>query len=157
MPVRVGSLRLGAVELPGLVAVLSEQRSGVYAEDYVSGNLGQEVLSLFNLVIDYSRQQIIFERNLRENRLLAYDRSGMALDETGDGIEVVAVVAGGAAAAAGIASGNRILTVDGAPTKEMSVARVRAKLRQSAGVSVRLRVKSDKGTREITLVLRDLL
>lgn len=157
MPVRVGSLRLGAVELPGLIAVLSEQRSGVYAEDYVSGNLGQEVLSLFNLVIDYSRQRIILERNLRKSRLLAYDRSGMALDETGDGIEVVDVVAGGPAAAAGIASGNRILAVDGEPTTEMSVARLRAKLRQSAGVSVRLRVKSDKGAREITLVLRDLL
>jgi hypothetical protein len=42
---------------------LSQQKGGFDADRYVSGNIGLGILKQFNLIFDYSRQQIILEKN----------------------------------------------------------------------------------------------
>jgi len=52
-----------AVEAYNLSTRLSQQKGGFDADRYVSGNIGLGILKQFNLVFDYSRQQIILEKN----------------------------------------------------------------------------------------------
>ncbi len=65
---RVGSFALfgadgrPAVEVHSLKTRLSQQKGGFDADRYVSGNIGIGILQQFNLIFDYSRQQIIFEK-----------------------------------------------------------------------------------------------
>jgi C-terminal processing protease CtpA/Prc len=80
---------------------------------YVAGNVGAGVLKRFNITFDYPHQQLIFEPNANHDKPDVFDRSGMWLNQSADGFEVMDVIPGGPAATAGIKIGDRVLTIDG--------------------------------------------
>ena len=88
---RAGSLTLlGADGRPALqvhdpVTRLSLQKGGFDADRYVSGNVGIEILKQYNLIFDYSRQQIIFEKNRNYGKKDVYNRTGLQLKRNGLG------------------------------------------------------------------------
>lgn len=142
-PARVGSLRLGAVEVPVVWAGLSTATRGAFAREGVAGNVGAGVLSRFTVTLDYARQRVILEPNGRFPVPVEPDRSGLWLHLAADGraFEVKEVVPGSAAARAGLAPGDRILEVDGRSPPGLSLHAVRVALRAAPGTPVRLRVK----------------
>ena len=104
---RAKVLRLGKVEVHDPVTELSLQKKGAFVNPYVAGNVGAGVLKRFNITFDYQHQQLIFERNANYGQPDVFDRSGMWLNQSGETLEVMDVVAGGPAAAAGLKTGDR--------------------------------------------------
>src|SRR5262249_34075811 len=104
------------------------------------------------------RQQMIFERNARYGQPDTFDRAGMCI-LLGDGaFEVVDVIAGGAAHAAGVKAGDRILRVDGKGAGELKLSALRKALRaRPPGTRVQLLVESGGKRREVELALRELV
>lgn len=182
---RVGSLELGKVEVRDLVARLSTQRAGILATGSSAALVGPDVLAQFTLVVDYSRRQLVFERNASFGRRDTYDRAGMWLGQevpaaapgkapcedsggaskggnvgraSGGAFTVLDVIAGGPAAEAGLAVGDRVLSVDGTCASTLLLPAVRARFKSDApGTRVRLLVDSAKGRHEVVVTLRDLV
>jgi len=72
--------------------------------------------------------------------------------------EVIDVVAGGPAAAAGLKVGDSILAVDGRTPEKLSLPEARLRSHtQPPGTEVRLRVASGDVAKEVVLVLKDLV
>ncbi len=156
--VRAGVLKLGGVTVDGPLADLSLQTKGGFIDPYVAGNVGAGILKRFNIVFDYGRQQLIFERNANYGNPDGYDRAGMWLNLSADAFQVMDVTAGGAAAEAGIKVGDKVLAVDGQTAAQLSLPALRAKLRSDPpGTKVRLSVESGGQRRDIVLTLRDLI
>jgi hypothetical protein len=152
---RAGTLTLGGVSVNQPVAYLSLQQKGSFADVYLAGNVGYGVLKQFNITFDYPRQQIFFEKNADYGRPDVADRSGMWLERTNAGFEVVDVVAGSAAEEAGIKAGDVIVAIDGKPTSAWQLAGARERLKSAPGTHVRVGIERTKHA--IDLKLRDLV
>lgn len=156
--IRMKSLRLGPIEVKDVVTDLSLQTKGAFTDPYVAGNVGAGVLKRFNLVFDYGRQTIVFERNANADDRDIYDRSGMWLNVKEAAFEVMDVTPGGAAEAAGLRAGDRILAVDGKSAAEVGLVALRDRFRsEAAGTEIELRVQSDRVGRLVTLKLKELI
>ena len=155
---RAKVLRLGGVEVDAPMVDLSQQKKGSFTDPYVAGNVGAGVLKRFNVTFDYGHQQMIFEPNANALRPDTWDRAGMWLNSASDGFEVMDVVAGGSAEAAGVKVGYRIAAIDNTPVEKLSLSAVRERFRtEPAGTAVKLTVLEGGKRREVTLVLRDVV
>lgn len=155
---RAKLLKLGSVEVPSPVTSFTLNRKGSLADRYVAGNVGGGVLRRFTVTFDYSRQTIWFAPNESFAAPDNYDRAGLWINRAEDGFEVEDVVAHGPAAEAGVKVGDTIVAIDGRSPSELSLAEVRTRLRDSApGTPVRLTVRSGGETREVAVVLRELV
>jgi hypothetical protein len=156
--VHASDLKLGGVEVDAPVVDLSQQKKGSFTDPYVAGNVGAGVLKRFNVTFDYGHQKIIFEPNANAALPDVCDRAGVWLNRAADGFEVMDVVAGGPAEAAGVRVGNRIAAIDGTPAENLALPAVRERFRTDpVGQAVKLTVLEHGERREVTLVLRDLV
>jgi hypothetical protein len=154
---RAKVLRLGTVEVSNPVTELSLQQKGAFSSPYVAGNVGAGVLKRFNITFDYPHQQLIFERNANYDKADVFDRSGMWINLSSDAFEVVDVIVGGPAAAAGLKVGDKIQTIDGRPVSQLSLPDVRLRFKSDEpGTKVHLTIQSGGSTRELNLILKDL-
>ncbi|HYJ46238.1 MAG TPA: aspartyl protease family protein [Pyrinomonadaceae bacterium] len=156
--VRTLKLKLGAVEVTNLVARLSLQRSSSLTSSDHAALVGPDVLKQFTTIFDYSRRQIIFEKNAEYGKPDSYDRAGMWFGLEGDHFEVIDVMAGGPAAEAGLKVGDHILTIDGqsVTTLDLPSARLRFK-NDPVKERIRLTIEHGGQRREVVLTLRDLV
>ncbi|HEV2008088.1 MAG TPA: PDZ domain-containing protein, partial [Burkholderiales bacterium] len=152
---RAGALTLGDIAVTRSVTYLSQQKQGAFADVYLAGNVGYGVLKQFNITFDYPRQQLFFEKNADYGRPDIADRSGMWLERTERGFEVVDVVAGSAADEAGLKAGDLIVAIDGKPFSAWLLPDARARLKEAEGT--RVRVSIERAKRQIELKLRDLV
>jgi hypothetical protein len=74
---RAKEVRIGEVVVRDLVVRLSTQKTGLTTSSAMAGLIGPDVLSQFDLTVDYSRNRLIFEKNKRYGRRDTYDRAGM--------------------------------------------------------------------------------
>ncbi|MBI3662207.1 MAG: aspartyl protease family protein [Acidobacteria bacterium] len=155
---RAKVLKLGSVSVENPVTELSLQKKGAFTDPYAAGNVGAGVLKRFNIVFDYGKQQMIFERNANATKPDTFDRAGMWMNLADGVFEVIDVIAGGPAAEAGIKPGDRILSINGKTPAQLSLPAARVKLKSDPpGTKVRVKVKTGEQTREATIVLRDLV
>jgi hypothetical protein len=115
----VASTRLTRVGLGGTVfrdVPVDTDRSdvGAFERTQAAGNLGAQLLCRHRLIVDGSRMQIHLEPIAeRVRQPFARNRSGLAVAHRGSNLEVMHVVAGSPAAAAGFVVGDRIRKIDG--------------------------------------------
>jgi hypothetical protein len=155
---RAGVLRLGGVVIERPVTELSTQTKGSFTDTYVAGNVGGEILKRFNLILDYTKQTLIFERNPAQSSPYAFDRSGLWFNRAGAGFEVIDVIPGGPAALAGIKVGDVVLEIDGRDPEALPLPEARREFRtRPAGTTLRLTVRTGAETRKVDLTLKDLV
>ena len=151
---RVATLQLGDITVQKPVTSLSLQDRGALADPDLAGNIGFGILRQFNITFDYPNSVLYFEKNANYGHPDVYDRSGLWLERGAKGYDVVDVVAGGPAAAAGIKAGDLIVGINGKAWTAMPLSAVRAELRAAPGRKVRL--KMDTGPERI-VTTRDLI
>lgn len=145
-PAQGGSFRLGEVEVPDVPLDLFAGEAGAFADRYVAGNVGGGVLKRFTVTFDYGRKRMILEPDPAAAVPEGHDRAGLWINRAGDGFRVEDVTAGGPAAEAGLAVGDRITAVDGRAATELSLSAVRQRFRsEPPGTRVRLTVAGEGG------------
>jgi hypothetical protein len=155
---RAEVLKLGDVTVRAPVTELTLQQKGAFTDPYVAGNVGAGVLKRFNIVFDYGRKRMIFEKNANYAKADAFDRAGMWMNEGEGGFEVMDVFAGSPAAQAGIRVGDTIVAVDGRPVASVTLPGLRQRFRTDPpGTKVTLEVRTAGTEREVSLTLRDLV
>ena len=65
---RASTLQIGNVTVRDLVIRLSAQKTGLTTSSATAGLIGPDLLSQFDLIIDYARTRIIFEKNKNYGR-----------------------------------------------------------------------------------------
>ncbi len=112
--VRTHNLEIGdQIVMHGLTAELLQDSGGMGAEQGVSGNIGGAALKQFNILFDYPQQKIYFERNSHFGKREAFNRTGLALRITPQGLRVMSIFQDSPAAEAGIAPGDIIIAING--------------------------------------------
>jgi len=149
------TLEIGGFTIPDVVTDLSAQTKGAFADPYYGGNIGAAVWKRFTLTFDYARQTLTLAPNAQFAIHETYDRSGTFLLAPGGKITVVDVRAGTPAAAAGLARGDTIVSIDGKDAGAMGLAAVRDAFRGADGTAIVLSVTGAGGARTVTLTLHD--
>jgi hypothetical protein len=152
---RVSALQIGPFTLAHPTVSFGTQTKGAFANPLLSANLGGEVWKRFTVTFDYPHSAVLLAPNATYGRPFTYDRSGLFLIDNNDAYTVLDARAGTPAAQAGLAKGDVILSVDGAPATNQTLAQLRARFMGTAGTVVRLHVKNASGERDVTLTLRD--
>jgi predicted aspartyl protease len=159
-PVRLKQVKLGDAVISDVAGELFTGDKGAFADPESSANLGGGILRRFAVTFDYRDRKMFLEPEAGVPRDV-YDRAGMFLRRAGDALGVLSVVPGGPAARAGIAVGDRIVAIDGAPASSRSLAAWRAVL-SGGEIGGRRALTVEAGApggprRECTLVLAELL
>ncbi|MCE9523384.1 MAG: PDZ domain-containing protein, partial [Alphaproteobacteria bacterium] len=156
--VRGKRFAMGAAFVDAPVVELSQNKSGSLADAYVSGNVGAGVLKKFNIVWNYSRHEIFFEKNKLHAERDVYDRAGFWAN-LGDGVfDVVDVVAGAPADAAGLKVGDRIVSANGKKAgTELTLPDLRLLKKAPAGTNLILEILRAGQRLTINIMLKDLV
>lgn len=159
---RIPRLALGsgghALATDSLIAGLSV--GGTLRSTWYDALLGADFLRRYLVIFDYPHHQLVLEPRVPAIPIAEYDMSGMFLLAEGADRSTYVVgdlVKGGPAAAAGIAVGDELISVDGQPTAAITLGSVRQRLKAGAGRALRVEVERE-GTRTVHVVtLRRLL
>lgn len=154
--VRVPSFTFGKASARGIVARLSLQKSGGFADPHIAGSIGTGVLRRFHVFIDYGQHMFWLEPMAQAPD--RFDRAGLWLGRRGAQFEVFDVIAGGPAEAAGLRKGDIVLAIDRRRTESLDLFRTREQLRDPA-FNDPLLFDYERGGRrgQATVILRDLL
>ena len=155
---RGDTLAIGPMAINGPVVELSTDTKGGFAETSLAGNIGAGILKRYVVTLDYEHSVMHLKPVTKPvSDLDTFDRSGMWINLADDGgFAVVDVTQNAAAAEAGLRAGDEIVAVNGKPTSSLKLYDVRRMLRdEAAGTAVKLAVRRDGGTSDVTLTLRD--
>ncbi len=155
---RIPSLQIGPYAIANSVASFGYQNAGVFGDPFNPANVGGAIWRRFDLTFDYAHQQLLLARNAAFNEPFSYDRSGLFLIDSDGAYTVLDVLPGSPAAAAGVAKGDVLLAINGAPASAQSLAALRTLLSGAAGSLVRIHLRGPAGhERDATLKLADYI
>ncbi len=153
---RIPTLQIGPFAITNSIASFTYQSQGTFADPFNPANIGGAVLNRFSVTFDYAHQQLLLAKNAQFGAPFTYDRSGLFLIDENSAYTVLSVLPGTPAAAAGLAKGDILLTVNGAPAANESLAALRAQLSAPVGTTVRLHIRGPRGVeRDAMLKLAD--
>jgi hypothetical protein len=124
------------------------------------GSIGAEILKRFNIIIDYPHNLLLFKKNKYFRNEFLYNSSGMELVALLPGLPlyiVDAIEPGSAADMCGIKTGDRIVTVDGTDTKELSLSELIKKFETTRECKLKMTVERNGIELKKTMYLRKLI
>ncbi|MFY9663635.1 MAG: aspartyl protease family protein [Candidatus Cybelea sp.] len=153
---RIPTLQIGPYTISNTIASLTYQSQGAFADPFTPANVGGAIWRRFDVTFDYAHSQLLLAKNANFDTPFGYDRSGLFLIDANGAYTVLSVFSGTPAAAAGLAKGDVIVTVNGAPAAGTSLAGLRTLLAGPSGSVVHLHIRGPAGhERDATLVLKD--
>lgn len=155
---RGGEFLLGGIRISHPVITMQSTAGSPNSVKGDDGNIGGAILRRFTVTFDYAHYTMYLRPNKSFSKPFDYDRSGMWINQGDGGFEVEAILANGPAATAGLRVGDVIVSVDGTPAGQMTLSGWRQSLcEEGPGTRVRLGVRRAKVTKQIDLVLRNLI
>ncbi len=155
-PARLGVLRMGSIEVTGLVGDLSSTDKGALALADYGAILGGGVLRRFSMGINYDAKRLYLVPNAESTQADAFDRSGLWLQAEDGALRVADVAPTSAGARAGLRRDDRIVMISGEPIATRKLADWRALLRERpVGTRVGIRYLRDGRQVDTELVLGD--
>ena len=141
---RVARLQIGAIKFDEPITSFSESKSGATAMDSYDGTIGGEILSRFNVTLDYPHHEMILEPNANLTEPFRADASGLILTASGKDfatITIHGVIANSPAAAAGLREGDEILEVDDKDAKSIGLDGLRNIFHENGDYHLQIRVR----------------
>lgn len=156
---RGGDLVLDGVRIASPLAEFSIDKGGAGGADAFPNNVGGGLLKRFVVTLDYDHQLIYLKPiEGKVADLDTFDRSGMWINQSAQGFQVVAVGRGTPADVAGLRVDDVITAVDQVPARSLRLYQVRQRLRNDPpGTTVTLAIRRAGIAHTVTLSLRDLI
>ena len=134
---RIESFELAGYEIESPICGFSQDQSGAGADRHNAGLLGGRILERFTVTIDYPGKQMIFEPQDDYKRAFRQNWSGISFEAGGRGdwhsFRVWDVMPDSPGGKAGIAVGDELVSIDGRPASEFTVATLRDYLMDRQG------------------------
>lgn len=124
------------------------------------GIIGNDLLSRFNLILDFPGEVLYVQPNRHFKTNYNYDRSGLSLIATGTNLNkmiVSYVLKNSPGDETGILEGDEIVSINGNPTAILRLNGCLDKLQGKPGKKMRLRIKRNGEKLVKVLVLRELI
>lgn len=154
---RIKSLQIGNFTIPSPVTGLSLADQGAFATTKTAGNIGGGLLKRFKVIFDYANNQMILEKNENFDLPDRYNMSGLFLIGEEGKIKVYSVIKDSPADEANIKASDQILTINNSSVNNYSLQQIRDLLNRKEGTKVRLDIESRGETREVELILKELI
>jgi hypothetical protein len=147
---RLKALSIGSALVQGPIALLIRTASGASRTE-PDGYLGNEFFRRFLLTLDYPHMRLLLEPNQHYHDAPApYDGSGLGIEEKDSRLVVTAIAPRSAAARAGVALQDILISLDGEPASGITPERIQEKLCRLTGKSV---VQIQRGDHVLTFTL----
>ena len=157
-PTRIAALELGGVAAPKVVAYLQTGDRRAPGARVIAGRIGGRLLARFSVTLDYLRRELILEPNAALATPDPYDRSGLWLNLDGEDLIIDALQPNGPGARAQLQQHDRIVSLDGVPATQLTLAGVRRTLAESpAGTRIKITARRDSKVVYATVVLADIV
>ena len=156
---RIAGLEVGGLRLTNLVSTFPDSAfQNPRGMDSRNGNLGSGFMGRFNVTLDMPGERVFMAPNRRFTEPFEWDMTGVRFDlDTLGTLAATEVLPGSPGALAGIAPGDLLVAVDGAPADARSLQKQRASFRQPGRVIVfRLRGK-DGVERDVRVTTKRLV
>jgi hypothetical protein len=152
------SFSFGDQKIEDLPIGISQATKGIQSNPDVSGIIGNQILSMFNMTIDVPGKMLYLTKNSNFGKELNVNCSGIDLQLAKDKKKVLIhqVFEDSPASEAGINVNDELVEVNGKPVSQYDLPDILAMLRVP-GDEVDLLVKSSGETRNVTLKLRSLI
>lgn len=121
---RIKGIIIDKFEINEPIISLSSDRKGVMSRIDISGLIGNEILSRFNVIFDYSHKQLILKSTGSIHNPMEYNMSGMFIYAGGYNFEqkyIYDIIPESSADEAGIKAGDQIKAIDGLDASEISI------------------------------------
>jgi PDZ domain-containing protein/aspartyl protease len=112
---RMKKMEIGPYSWTSPLVILSGAETGGLASEDYAGNIGNEIFERFRCTLDYEHRMLYLEPGKRFRKADRFSRAGVQLARFGDTVRAMQVLAGSAAATAGIQDGDEVVSVDGKP------------------------------------------
>jgi hypothetical protein len=125
-----------------------------------NGLVGNEILSRFNLIIDFTNEKMYVQPNRYFKETFTYDRSGIALIAGGVNLKqflVQDILENSPAEEAGVKIGDEILSMNWFPVRYFTLGSMNDKLQGRIGKTIRLVVNRNGKKIKISFKLKELI
>jgi len=158
------SVQFNTIEFAGwtiedpLISIPPGKGQGAFADEALTGNIGNSLLRHFVIYLDYKNERMIVEKGDHFGHIPPRDKSGLQIKKRPDGeLEVMFVAEGTPAFKAGFKAGDIIRSVNGIDSKYLGgLIPVREMLREKPGTKYKIQVIREGKSKMLRLVLRDL-
>lgn len=145
---RVHRFELGEYAFEDVIAGYPDTASirWVIKGDTTYANLGAEILSRFNVTLDYTNYKLYLRKNGSFNKPFLYNTSGIeavALGPKFNIYEIVYVRPGSPAQKADLRVGDELLVVNGMDVSQLDIGSVHAVLNREPGKRIRVQVRRE--------------
>jgi hypothetical protein len=133
--------------------------AGAFGMREETGNIGNNILRHFVLYLDYSKQQVIFEKGADFDREFPEGKTGLGLVAADSGgIEVFYVSPATPAEKAGFRKGDVVVSINDIPVESFAgVIAISELFKAKAGTEYAIEISREGKTRQLKLKLEDLL
>ena len=125
-----------------------------------NGLLGSEILSRFNMIIDFNNEKLYLQPNRYFPVAFSYDRSGITLIASGTDLKkflIQDVLENSPAYEAGVRTGDEITKINGFTSRFFTLSAINSKLQAKIGKTVRLTLRRNGEKIKVKLKLRELI
>ncbi len=155
---RVSLLTIGKFKIKNPFTFFSQDTAGATANAELIGNIGEQIVSRFKVLLDYGSKRIILEPNARFAEPFDHAISGLSLQAEGANyrtFRVLEVLENSPASEAGLQKNDVILAVDGKPATEFTLSKLSEMFERAA--SYKLTVLRGEQRLQVTLKPRRLV
>lgn len=159
---RVQSLEFADFDLGNVVTSFqkSDSTMNYRAMNDRNGILGNQILKRFEITIDYWNEKVYLKPNRLYPTSFKYDRSGLVILASGEGLDrftVRRVLPDSPAERAGLQEGDVILKINGLPTRSFTMENINHILQKKVGKKIKLIVKREGEREKFVFRLEELL
>ena len=159
---RIHAFKIGSNTLGNFVSHFQELYNELDS-NYINGRnglIGSDILSRFNIIIDFNKDKVYFQTNKLFKRKFSYDKSGLVIIANGTNLNkfiIYDVDANSPALEADLRKGDEILKINRFPAHFFQLANLNFKFQKKAGTKIRLVILRDGKKLVKNIVLRDLI
>ncbi|MFZ9046529.1 MAG: aspartyl protease family protein [Cyclobacteriaceae bacterium] len=155
---RVASFSVGNVRVDQMPIGISQVNSGLQGDKRVAGIIGNRLLKQYNVTVDIKSSSLYLSPNQSAGAPIPVNCSGLdvQMNEEQSDVLIHRVFEGSSAEEAGISVNDILVQIDGMDASELGLMNVR-KILKTPGKMVKLTLKSARDTKEVELMLKELI
>jgi Aspartyl protease/PDZ domain len=155
---RISGLKIGRFLIDNPITMFSTDSKGALASSAMQGNIGEQIMSRFKILLDYEHSRIILEPN--PNFKEPMDRASSGLKILGEGkdyrtFRVKEVLENSPGTEAGLQKTDLIVAINDRPTSELTLTQLLEHFERA--VPYKLTVRRGEQTLQVTITPRKLV
>jgi hypothetical protein len=154
---RIKSIQIGSFLIKEPITGLSLAEEGAFKSEKTQGNIGGGILKRFKVIFDYEHKKVILEKNDLFDQKDELDKSGMMIIWKDGEFLINHIFKGTPAEKAKLEPGEEITSINDEPISKYTLSQLRELLSGKDGTKIKLQLRKDDKSREVSFKLKSLI